>query len=67
MARKKIEEIYKEMDEITHVLSRPGMYVGSTKDETRQTFIYDTDEAMMTMKDVKYVPAMLKIFDEILK
>lgn len=66
MARKKIEEIYKEMDEITHVLSRPGMYVGSIKDETRQMFIYDTDEAMMTMRDVNYVPAMLKIFDEIL-
>ena len=66
MARKKIEEIYKEMDEITHVLSRPGMYVGSTKDETRQMFIYDSDESQMTMKDVNYVPAMLKIFDEIL-
>lgn len=66
MGRKKIEDIYKEMDEITHVLSRPGMYVGSIKDETRQMFIYDSDESMMTMKDVNYVPAMLKIFDEIL-
>lgn len=64
--KKKIEEIYKEMDEITHVLSRPGMYVGSIKDETRQMFIYDSDESMMTMKDVNYAPAMLKVFDEIL-
>ena len=64
--KKKIEEIYKERDEITHVLSRPGMYVGSIKDETRQMFIYDSDESMMTMKDVNYAPAMLKVFDEIL-
>ena len=29
MAKKKIEEIYKEMDELTHILERPGMWVGS--------------------------------------
>lgn len=61
-----IEDIYQEMDEITHVLSRPGMYVGSIKDETRQMFIYDSNESKMTIKDVNFVPAMLKCFDEIL-
>ena len=41
MARKKIEEIYKEMDELTHILERPGMWVGSVKEEQKQMFLYD--------------------------
>ena len=38
MAKKKIEEIYKEMDELTHILERPGMWVGSVKEEQKQMF-----------------------------
>ena len=39
MAKKTIEEKYKEMDEISHILQRPGMYVGSVKEEESQMFI----------------------------
>lgn len=63
---KKIEEKYTSMSEREHVLSRSGMYVGSIKEEEKQTFVYDSDENKMTMKDVIYSPAMLKLFDEIL-
>lgn len=63
---KTIEEKYKSMDEITHILVRPGMYVGSIKDETSNIFVYNSDEGKMEQRDVTYVPAMLKIFDEIL-
>jgi len=64
--RKKIEEKYQAMSEIQHVLMRPGMWVGATSEEERQVFIYDSEENKMTMKDVTYSPAMLKLFDEIL-
>jgi DNA topoisomerase-2 len=64
--KKKIEDVYQEMDEITHILSRSGMWVGSTKEETRNTIVYNADEARMEMRDVTYIPAMLKIFDEVL-
>ena len=43
MVKKSIEEKYKEMDEISHILHRPSMYVGSIKEETNQTFIYNKD------------------------
>lgn len=63
---KKIEEKYTSMTEREHILARSGMYVGSIKEEERQTFIYDSEENKMTLKDVIYSPAMLKLFDEIL-
>lgn len=63
---KKIEEKYKELSEVQHVLLRPGMWVGSIKEEEKSNFIYDNDEAKMSIKDVVYSPAMLKLFDEVL-
>ena len=66
MAKKSIEEKYKEMDEISHILQRPGMYVGSIKEEESQMFIYDKEECVMKQKDVTYIPAMLKIVDEVI-
>ena len=41
MAKKSIEEKYKTMDEISHVLARSGMYVGSTKYEERDWILYN--------------------------
>ena len=63
---KKIEEKYLQLSETEHILMRPGMWVGSIKEEETQSFIYDSDENKMTMKDVIYSSAMLKLFDEIL-
>lgn len=63
---KKIEEKYQQLSETEHILKRPGMWVGSVKEEEQQVFVYDSDENKMTMKDVNYSPAMLKLFDEIL-
>lgn len=63
---KKIEEKYKQLSEVEHILHRPGMWIGSIKEEERQVFVYDNDENKMTMKDITYSPAMLKLFDEIL-
>jgi DNA topoisomerase-2 len=67
MAKQKtIEEKYKEMSELDHILHRPSMYVGSTKEETAQLFLYNTEDGKMTFKEVNYVPAMLKIIDEVI-
>lgn len=64
--QKKIEEIYTNLSEIDHVLQRSGMWVGSTKEELSQMYVFDDNEGQMTLKDINYVPAMLKIFDEVL-
>lgn len=63
---KKIEEKYTSMSEREHILARSGMYIGSIAEETQQVFIYDEDDNKMTMKDINYSPAMLKLVDEIL-
>lgn len=66
MKKKTIEEKYKELTEIEHVLHRPGMWVGSIKEEERPVFLYDNGEEKMVLKTITYSPAMLKLFDEIL-
>ena len=64
--KKSIEQKYKAMSEIDHCLSRPGMWIGSVRDEERQSFVYDDETSKMTTKTVNYVPAMLKLVDEVL-
>lgn len=63
---KNVEEKYKELSEREHVLLRPGMWVGSIKDETKQCFVYDSENEKMKLEDNTFSPAMLKLFDEIL-
>lgn len=61
---KKIEEIYKELSPEEHVLQKSGMYLGSTKKLKSDVWIYDDDK--MISKEVEYIPAFLKLFDEII-
>lgn len=63
---KTIEEKYQQMSEREHILARPGMWVGSTMDEKRACFAYNEDIGRMEYSEYTYVPAMLKLFDEIL-
>lgn len=67
MAKKKtLEQKYQSLTERDHILLRPGMWVGSTKDETRECFGYNVDSGKMEFNEYTFVPAMLKLFDEIL-
>ena len=60
---KKIEDKYKKLDDIDHVLARPGMYVGSIKPHTANKWI--VDECKMTQRELTHNPGFLKLFDEI--
>ena len=64
--KKKIEEKYQELSEIQHVLLRSGMWVGSTKFEEKDSFIYNAKTGKFEMKITNYIPAMLKIVDEVI-
>lgn len=66
MVKKKIEDKYKEMTDIEHVLFRPGMYVGSTKKEIQSGFLYNIDKESFEETEYQVVPAMLKVVDEII-
>ena len=61
-----MKQKYQTMDEISHILSRSGMYVGSIKPEEKDLFIYNIDTAKMQNKTIEYIPAMLKVVDEVI-
>lgn len=61
---KTIEERYKVLDQISHVLLRPQTYVGSNKPNT--SFKWVLEENKIVKKEITYIPSFLKIFDEII-
>lgn len=63
---KKIEEKYQELSEIEHCLLRPGMWIGSTKPEEKDMFVYRYNTGKFEETTLTYVPAMLKVVDEII-
>lgn len=63
---KKIEEQYKVLDQISHILLRPQTYLGSNKPNTSIKYVYDDDTNKMIKKEITYIPSFLKIFDEII-
>ena len=57
---------YKKLDAKQHVLSRPGMYIGSIEEDTYDTWVFDLETQKMIKRQIKYIPGLFKIFDEIL-
>ena len=64
--KKNIEDKYKSLSERDHILQRSGMWIGSNKLEISNQFVFDYKEQMMIQKEVEYVPAILKLIDEII-
>ena len=58
MASKK----YIKLDPKEHVLTRPGMYIGSLDADDMMTWVFDKK---MTHKTISYVSGLYKIYDEI--
>jgi len=61
---KSIEQKYRKLSDIEHVLLRPGMYVGSTKSREEEIYVLG-DDGRFEKRKLTYNPAFLKIFDEI--
>ena len=49
-----------------HVLLRPDTYVGSVERDRVKMFVMDEGVGRMVEQEVEFVPALYKIFDEIL-
>lgn len=58
-----IDKKFQKLDDISHVIARPGMYIGSIKPHTAVKWIVDEDK--MVQREITYNPGFLKIFDEI--
>jgi DNA topoisomerase-2 len=63
---KTIEETYTKMEQHDHVLSRPDMYIGSTRRVTEELWVWDPALSCMVQKTITYSPGLYKIFDEVL-
>mmetsp|Transcript_94572 Transcript_94572/g.149536 ORF Transcript_94572/g.149536 Transcript_94572/m.149536 type:complete len:1243 (-) Transcript_94572:166-3894(-) len=63
---KSIEQIYQKKSQLEHILLRPDTYVGSTEAQTQELWVFDSVQSRMVFRSVSYVPALYKIFDEIL-
>ena len=58
---------YQQLSDLEHVLARPNTYIGSTSRQRDSWFLYShATKRMVLEEDQEYVPALLKIFDEIL-
>jgi len=57
---------YQKLEQREHVLTRPGMYIGSIEEDTYDTWVFNSDANKMEKREIKFIPGLYKIFDEIL-
>ena len=63
---KTVEQKYSSLSELDHIILRSGMYIGSVREELKNMFIYNSDDAKMEMAEVSYTPGLLKLIDEVI-
>jgi len=63
---KTVEEIYQKKTQVEHILLRPDTYVGSVEKQDDKLWVWDGAAEEMQCRAISYVPALYKIFDEIL-
>ena len=64
---KKVENIYKKVTQIEHILLRPDTYIGSVESTDQELWICDdTDPVSFRFEEFSYCQGLYKIFDEIL-
>lgn len=63
---KTVEEIYQKKTQLEHILLRPDTYVGSIEAQTQDLWVFDSVQSRMVQRKISFVPALYKIFDEIL-
>jgi len=63
---KSIEQIYQKKTQLEHILLRPDTYVGSVEAQAQELWVFDSVQGRMVQRKISFVPALYKIFDEIL-
>ena len=65
-SEKTVEERYQKKTQLEHILLRPDTYVGSIESTVESIYVFNKAKGYMEKKEIKFVPALYKIFDEIL-
>lgn len=61
-----MNETVEKLSHVEHVLKRPDSYVGSTSLVAEEYWLLNADASGFEKRIVRYSPALLKIFDEVL-
>ena len=61
-----ISALYKKLETISHVLKRPQMYMGKLNETKEEMYVLSKDSLSIIKEEVCYVPAVLKLFDEVI-
>jgi len=61
-----IAQKYQRKTDKEHVLHNPGMYIGSTDIIESTLWVFDDETNKIVQKSIRYIPAMYKLFDEII-
>ena len=59
------QQTYKKLSHVEHVYELPDSYVGSVDPTELETYVVDNDNRVVH-KNIQYVPALFKIYDEII-
>ena len=65
-SQKKTAGAFKVMDLAQHVLTRPGMYIGSVDSKAQTGFFSDEAHTTLTPTEIQHVPGLLRLLDELL-
>ena len=63
---KTVEETFVKKTQLEHIIDIPDTYIGSIEKTDIDTWIYDDESEKIIYKNIKYIPGLYKIFDEVL-
>ena len=61
-----VEEKYQKITHYEHIFKRPDSYIGSIEFQKEKLWVYNSETEKLEYREIKYVPGLFKIFDEIL-
>merc|ERR1719469_842925 len=64
--KKSVEQQYQKKTQVEHILLRPDSYVGSIEQQEESHWVWNGQKEEMEFRKISFVPALYKIFDEIL-
>ena len=63
---KTVEETFVKKTQLEHIFDLPDTYIGSIEKTELDTWVYDETSKKIKFENIKYIPGLYKIFDEVL-
>ena len=63
---KTVEETFVKKTQLEHIIDIPDTYIGSIEKTDIDTWVFDESNDKIVYKNIKYIPGLYKIFDEVL-